>query len=84
MDQKWTWDQIRSMQVGGNAAARAFFRSHGCSTSSDDLQAKYNSRAAVLYKGKLSSLSAEAMKKYGSSVSRSSKVIQELCMLSLC
>ncbi|XP_076811144.1 uncharacterized protein LOC143454678 isoform X3 [Clavelina lepadiformis] len=68
LDQKWTWDQIRSMQVGGNAAARTFFRSHGCNTSSDDLQAKYNSRAAVLYKGKLSSLSAEAMKKYGSSV----------------
>ena len=69
LDQKWTWDQLRSMQVGGNAAARAFFRSHGCNTSSDDLQAKYNSRAAVLYRGKIASLTSEATKKYDASVS---------------
>lgn len=56
------------MQVGGNAAAKAFFRAHGCNTSSDDLQAKYNSRAAVLYRGKLASLAGEAMKKYDSKV----------------
>nr|NP_001122340.1 Arf GTPase activating protein 10 [Ciona intestinalis]FAA00141.1 TPA: zinc finger protein [Ciona intestinalis] len=68
LDQKWTWDQLRSMQVGGNAAARAFFRSHGCNVVSDDIQAKYNSRAAVLYRGKIESLSAEALKKYDASV----------------
>nr|CAB3222747.1 arf GTPase activating protein 10 [Phallusia mammillata] len=68
LDQKWTWEQLRSMQVGGNAAARAFFRSHGSSISSDDLQAKYNSRAAVLYRGKLNTLTTETMKKYGSTV----------------
>ena len=66
LDQKWTWEQLRSMQVGGNANARSFFRSHGC--SSNDIQRKYNSRAAVLYRGKLKSLAIEAMKKYDSSV----------------
>lgn len=65
LDQKWTWDQLRSMQVGGNANARAFFRSHGCST--EDKQTKYNSRAAVLYRSKLKNLTAETMKKYGTS-----------------
>jgi len=57
------------MQVGGNAAARAFFRAHGCNTSNDDLQAKYNSRAAVLYRGKIATLTAEAIKRYDPSVS---------------
>nr|XP_039254769.1 ADP-ribosylation factor GTPase-activating protein 3-like isoform X1 [Styela clava] len=66
LDQKWTWEQLRSMQVGGNASARAFFRSHGC--SSNDKHAKYNSRAAVLYRSKLKGLTVEAMKKYGNSM----------------
>jgi len=68
LDQKWTWEQLRSMQVGGNASARAFFRAHGCNVTADDLQAKYHSRAAVLYRGRISSLTAETLKKYGTSV----------------
>lgn len=67
LDQKWTWEQLRSMQVGGNANAKAFFRSHGC--SSNDIQTKYNSRAAVLYRGKLKTLTSEVMRKYDKSVS---------------
>lgn len=53
------------MQVGGNAKARSFFRSHGTETSTSDLQKKYNSRASSLYSGKIEKLSSEAMQKYG-------------------
>jgi len=81
LDQKWTWEQLRSMQVGGNAAATAFFRANGCQESKD-LQAKYGSRAASLYKSKIDSLTAEAMKKYGYSIlhlpSRSNEAISDV------
>lgn len=65
LDQYWTWPQLRKMQVGGNAKARSFFRSHGVETTSSDLQKKYNSRASSLYGGKIEKLSNEAMAKYG-------------------
>ena len=42
------------MQVGGNAKARAFFRANGVDTS--DKQVKYSSRAANLYKSKITKL----------------------------
>ena len=69
LDQKWTWEQLRAMQVGGNAKARAFFRAQNSGFSADDLQRKYNSRAAILYKSKISSAATEAMKRYDCSVS---------------
>ncbi|XP_022111411.1 ADP-ribosylation factor GTPase-activating protein 2-like [Acanthaster planci] len=59
----WTWPQIRAMQVGGNANATVFFRQHGTSTT--DANKKYNSRAAQLYREKIKSLAAAAMRKYG-------------------
>lgn len=65
LDQYWTWPQLRKMQVGGNAKARSFFRSHGVEVTSSDLQKKYNSRASSLYCGKIEKLSNEAMSKYG-------------------
>ena len=67
LDQYWTWPQLRAMQVGGNAKARAFFRSQGMETDTRDLQKKYSSRAATLYSGKIQKMSQEAIKKYGTS-----------------
>ncbi|CAG5091456.1 Oidioi.mRNA.OKI2018_I69.PAR.g13056.t2.cds [Oikopleura dioica] len=62
LDGAWTWKQLRCMQVGGNAKARAFFRANGGETS--DKNKKYSSRAATLYKAKIEKLALEAVRKY--------------------
>ncbi|KAM9817578.1 ADP-ribosylation factor GTPase-activating protein 2 [Neosynchiropus ocellatus] len=63
LDSNWSWFQLRCMQVGGNSNATAFFRQHGCSTN--DTSAKYNSRAAQMYRDKIRQLANTATSKYG-------------------
>ena len=53
----WSWDQLRIMKVGGNAAASDFFNKHGSSAfSSKDPKSKYSSSVAISYKEQLKDL----------------------------
>ncbi|XP_060694661.1 ADP-ribosylation factor GTPase-activating protein 2 [Hemiscyllium ocellatum] len=63
LDSNWNWFQLRCMQLGGNANAAAFFRQHGCMTK--DTTAKYNSRAAQLYRERLRTAAVAAVGQHG-------------------
>ncbi|XP_075886216.1 ADP-ribosylation factor GTPase-activating protein 3 isoform X2 [Nelusetta ayraudi] len=63
LDFTWSWFQLRCMQVGGNASAMAFFSQHGCTTNAAN--AKYNSRAAKLYREKIKTLATQATRRQG-------------------
>ncbi|KAF9301255.1 ADP-ribosylation factor GTPase activating protein, ER-Golgi transport [Mortierella antarctica] len=55
----WSWDQLRTMKVGGNAAAAEFFNKS--LSSNKDAKTKYTSRIAIAYKEKLEQRKAEDM-----------------------
>ncbi|KAJ1830670.1 ADP-ribosylation factor GTPase activating protein, ER-Golgi transport [Coemansia sp. RSA 2711] len=57
----WSWDQLRTMKVGGNANAAAFWRQNGGARmlsggSASDAKSKYSGRVAQLYKSHLAKL----------------------------
>uniref|UniRef100_A0A672GDN6 ADP-ribosylation factor GTPase-activating protein 3 n=1 Tax=Salarias fasciatus TaxID=181472 RepID=A0A672GDN6_SALFA len=66
LDFNWSWFQLRCMQVGGNASATAFFNQHGCTGGAAN--AKYNSRAAQLYREKIKALATQATRRHGTEV----------------
>ncbi|KAF8416981.1 hypothetical protein EV426DRAFT_625001 [Tirmania nivea] len=63
---QWSWDQLRTMKVGGNDSATKYFQSHGGSAAlaSKDPKTKYQSAAAVKYKEELKRRAAEDAKLY--------------------
>lgn len=60
---KWSWVQLRAMQVGGNGNAKQFFNANGANIK--DAVQKYNSRAARLYSKKLEGMAHQTQKLYG-------------------
>lgn len=71
LDTKWDRNQLKAMQCGGNAKASEFFKEHLC--NSTEIQQKYNSRAAQLYREKL----AELVQGEGTSASSTADIKQE-------
>ncbi|KAJ7326529.1 ADP-ribosylation factor GTPase-activating protein 1 [Desmophyllum pertusum] len=53
---KWKDIELEKMKVGGNSKAKAFFKSQPDFRAGMSIQEKYNSKAAALYKDKISTL----------------------------
>ncbi|KAL9980390.1 hypothetical protein ACROYT_G008977 [Oculina patagonica] len=53
---KWKDIELEKMKVGGNSKAKAFFKSQPDFRSNMSIYEKYNSRAAALYRDKISAL----------------------------
>ncbi|XP_077565569.1 ADP-ribosylation factor GTPase-activating protein 3-like [Stigmatopora nigra] len=63
LDFNWSWYQLRSMQVGGNASAVSFFNRHGGMEAAANV--KYNSRTAQLYREKIKTQATQVTKSHG-------------------
>ncbi|GJJ75086.1 ADP-ribosylation factor GTPase-activating protein 2/3 [Entomortierella parvispora] len=57
---KWTWEQLRAMTLGGNAAAKEHFNKYPGSDSKD-VKTKYSGKAGIAYKEKLAQKVKEDM-----------------------
>lgn len=62
----WTWQQLRQMQVGGNAKAGAYFKKNG--VNNEDIKSKYDSRIARTYRTKIESDGTKLHKKLGAAL----------------
>lgn len=62
--------------VSPSSMKTAFFRQHGCSTN--DTNAKYNSRAAQMYREKIRQQANAALSKYGTDVSVQHRFIRHI------
>ena len=51
---KWKDIELEKMKVGGNRKAKLFFESQADYNSNWSIQQKYNSKAAALYRDKVS------------------------------
>ncbi|KAG0045773.1 ADP-ribosylation factor GTPase activating protein, ER-Golgi transport [Gryganskiella cystojenkinii] len=57
---KWTWDQLRAMTLGGNAAAKEHFNKYPGSDTKD-VKTRYSGKAGTAYKEKLAQKVKEDM-----------------------
>lgn len=62
LDLHWSRAQVKAMELGGNANAEIFFQENGCDIK--EIRQKYESRAAVAYKSKLSQAIKESASNY--------------------
>lgn len=80
---KWKDNELEKMKVGGNLNAKTFFESQSDWSQSMPIGQRYNSKAAALYRDKISALAegrtwsietSEAKKYQPNNISRSSSV----------
>jgi ADP-ribosylation factor GTPase-activating protein 1 len=54
---KWKESELEKMKVGGNRQAKEFLESQSDYSSDMSIQQRYNTRAAALYRDKITALS---------------------------
>jgi len=64
---KWKPHELKAMEAGGNAKAKAFMRDHGV-LDMEKIESKYHTSAAQQYKNKIRDLTSDAPKKKPTSV----------------
>ncbi|CAG0889682.1 unnamed protein product [Darwinula stevensoni] len=73
---KWKEAELKKMKVGGNQQAREFLMSQPDYNHSSPIQQKYNTKAASLYRDKISALAEGKEWKMPASTKRASSIIQ--------